>query len=206
MKWKALRSCACCAREQYGFVLTLSLLHCLVDKFVVDEGVVVVHAAWIHALVVPLDVLRWYALTKVRFDGADTHVEELLHALAEPVASFGVCKVHDAHASLPEIPLPYISVRLLEQIAFLSRIFEHRTCLADVRISPDTDFVDESIIFHALDLTSRVGEALWIPNKVAPVESAQPKAVEMEYFDWYLGIRHLFNEVADGLLIVGSRK
>ena len=137
-------------------MLTLSFLHCLIDQLVVDESVVVVHMTWIYVFVMPLDVLRGYTFAEIRFDRVHTHIEEFLHALAEPIASLRVCKVDDPHASLPKIPLPHISVRLLQQIAFLGSILKHGACLTNVGIRPNTDFVNKSVVLHALDLTCRV--------------------------------------------------
>ena len=202
LEWESLRASACSSSKQNSIVLAEPLLYCFVNQLVVEEGVVIVHATWVHALVMPLYVLGGNALTKVGLDRIDAHVEQLIHASTEPFARFRVSEVHHAHARLPQIPLPYIAVGFFKEVALFGSIFEDRAGLSNIRIGPDVDFVEQARLVSTVYLSFRVWEVLWIPNIVGLMESAEQKTIEMEDFYWDLRLRHPRDEVVDGVLIV----
>ena len=64
------------AGEEYGFTFSVSFLDGLVYEFIVDEGVVIMHAVRVYGFVVPLDILSWDPLPKISFYAVDAEIEE----------------------------------------------------------------------------------------------------------------------------------
>ncbi len=64
------------------------------------------------------------ALAKIGFEGVHAHLHEGLQFCHEPLCGSRVGKVHDAHASLPQISLPDISVWPVQQISVMSSLLK----------------------------------------------------------------------------------
>jgi hypothetical protein len=73
-----------------------------------------------------LHIFGGYALGEISFDGVDTLVEKFSKAANIPLGSLWVGKINNSHACLPEIPLEYISVLALQEVAFAGCHFENR--------------------------------------------------------------------------------
>ena len=62
-----------------------------------------------------------------------------LQLALEPLVSFRIRKVYDCHARLPHIPLPYRTVRTLQEISAFHALVKHHGFLCNIRINPYTD-------------------------------------------------------------------
>jgi hypothetical protein len=162
------------------------------------------HALVVDALVEPFHAFRWYALAEVSLDTVDADIAELLDAGLIPLHGSGVREVDEGHARLPEVPLPDIAVRAAHEVAIVGGELEDRGCLADVRVCPYADLVDEAGFFQAFDLAGWVGELVGVEDEVTPVEGAEPEAVEVEYFDGDGALFHFGEEVGNGCFGVGG--
>jgi hypothetical protein len=56
--------------------------------------------------------------------------------------------------------------------------------------------------FQPFNLGLWIWEHLGIENEITPMESSQPKAIEMEYFNRYISCLHAFEERINCLFIV----
>ena len=124
-------------------ILPIPLLQRLVDDLVIDEGIEIVHALRIDFRIKPLDPFSRNPLSEVRLDAIHPQVIQALKTPLEPLNCFRVCEINQAHASLPEIPLPDVSILTLQEVPFLRRISKNWRCLANIRVRPNGDFIDK---------------------------------------------------------------
>ena len=89
--------------EAVGFSVTVG--HSLVDDFVKQEGVVVVHAGWIGSVMI-LDVSVRDTFGEVGFERVDAHVHEAFKVVRKPCAGGRIREVYNGHTCLPVVPLP----------------------------------------------------------------------------------------------------
>lgn len=114
----ASRAGAASEEEAVGFSVTVG--HGLVDDFVKQEGVVVVHACWVGSVVI-LDVSVGDTLGEVGFERVNAHVHEALEVVREPCAGGRVREVYNGHTCLPVVPLPNRTVGALWFVSMRSR-------------------------------------------------------------------------------------
>ena len=105
-------------------VLALFRLQELEHRPVVEQGVVVVHALGIGA-VVPDDIRR-NTLAKVRLEAVDAHVQKAFQVAAIPRGGIGIGEIDEGHAWLPVVPLPDVTIRALEQVSLVATFGEER--------------------------------------------------------------------------------
>ena len=96
------------AGKQAGLVLALVLLQQLKHALVVQIGVVVVHQLGIGPVVVYH--VGGDALAEVGLEAVHALVQKVPQLALIPLPGVGVGKIHQAHAGLPQIPLPHVAV------------------------------------------------------------------------------------------------
>ena len=201
---ETLRACGRGEGEEHRFLVSVALLEGGVAESVVEKGVEVVHSLRIHGPVVPCYVRGWDALAEIRLQAVYAYVEEFLEARGKPGACLRVRQVYQAHAGLPEVPLPDIAVLAFEEIAFLGGVVEDRSCLGQIRVYPTAGFMDEVGGFRAGYLALWFGEVGRGEDEVAPGKGVHPEAVKVEDFYWDIFLPHRLGEGGDCLFVVGS--
>ena len=191
------------AREEAGLVLALVRLKQVENALVVEIRVVVVHADRVAAVVVD-DVDR-DSFAEVGLEAVDALVEQLSELRLVPLAGVRVREVDKAHAGLPQVALPDVAVRLLQQVAEVLRFLEQRGLLADIRVDPHTD-LEILFLLHDLELVVDIREHRLVPVEVAPLVLLHPVAVEVEHVQRDVALRHAVDELHDGLLVVLRRE
>ena len=71
---EALSSGTCSAGEEHCFIFAVTFLQRLIDKFVIYEGVIVVHTARVYIFVMPDHIFCRSPLAKVGLDAIDSQV------------------------------------------------------------------------------------------------------------------------------------
>ena len=99
------------AGKEAGPVFALVFLQKLKDALVIQIGIIVVHQLRVAAVII--DHVGGNALAEVGFEAVHTHLQQGAELFLIPFPGGGVGKVHQAHAGLPQVPLPHIAVRTL---------------------------------------------------------------------------------------------
>ena len=79
------------------------------------------------------------SLAEVCLEAVNAHIQQDFQLILEPLVCGRIGKIYDSHTGLPHIPLPYFSVRTLDEVAFLHTFLEQNGFLANVGIDPHTD-------------------------------------------------------------------
>ena len=88
---------------------------------------------------VVIDGIGRDSLAKIRLEAVDTHIKQDFQLILEPFPCCGIRKIYDRHAWLPHIPLPYLSIRTSDKVAFCHAFLEKNGFLANIRVDPHTD-------------------------------------------------------------------
>ena len=160
------------------------------------------HLVGIAAIIVN-DVLSGDALAEVGLERVNAHLAECAQLALVPLACSGVSEVNDSHAGLPHVALPYASVLGLEEVAALHALVEHGGALRDVGVDPDADL--KPLCLQSVQHSLGVREHSLVPCEVAPVEFLHPEAVEVEYLERDIALRHAVDEAGNcSLVVVGG--
>ncbi len=153
---------------------------------------------------VVIDTVRRNPLAKVGLEAVHAHVQQLPQLILIPFPGRRVGKVHQAHACLPHIPLPNVTIGPLEQVAVLHALFEQGGFLADVGVNPHADF--QALFFQPLDKARGVLEHLGVKLEVAPLVLSHPVAVEVEHMQGDVPVLHAAHKLIDRLLVIVGGK
>jgi len=164
------------------------------------------HPAGVDGLVVPQDILRRDLLPEIRLEAVHALVEQAVEAVGVPRHRLGVGKVDQAHARLPQVPLPDVTVGAPEQVAPLGGVPERRTVLGDVGVDPHADLAHQARRLEPRDLRRRVREALRVEDEVGPGEGLHPEAVVVEHVDGAVARAHALEERRHRRLVVLGRE
>ena len=186
-------------REQDGLVGALDLGDDVIDGLVVQLRVVVVHQLGFGAVIVD-HVVNRDAFAEVGLEAVHALVHQVPELVLVPAGGLRVGEVHNAHAGLPLVPLPDLTVPALDQVALGGGFGEQRRLLADVRVDPHAHL--QAAVVQLLEQTFRIGELIRIPLEVAPFEFLHPTAVEVEHGQRDVAFGHAVHELHDGLLVV----
>lgn len=104
---------------------------------------------------------------KIGLEGVNTNVQQVLQVLGVPFDSVGISEIDNTHASLPNIALPDISIRTLDQVAFLGSFVEYTRFLGDVWVYPDT--YSEPSLMDSREKGFGVGKEFLVEGKVCPL-------------------------------------
>ena len=154
------------------------------------------------AAVVVNNVLSGDTLAEVGLERIHAHFAEGAQLSLVPLPGCGVGEVHDSHAGLPHVALPYAAVGSLYEVAALYALVKHGGALRYVGVDPYADL--KTLCFQSVQHSLGVGEHSLVPCEVAPVEFLHPEAVEVEYFQRNVAARHFVDEVGNGLFVVIS--
>ncbi|CAH0320556.1 hypothetical protein SRABI106_04347 [Rahnella aquatilis] len=72
------------------------------------------------------DDVGWDTFAEVGFEAIDAHIHQTFQMARVPFSGLRMSEIHDAHTSLPFIPLPDTAVRAFEQITFFFTFTEKR--------------------------------------------------------------------------------
>ena len=86
-----------------------------------------------------VNAIGWNSLTKICLETIHTHINQCFEFLLIPFLCLRVGKVDDCHARLPHVPLPYRTVRTLQEISAFHALVKHHGFLCNIRINPYTD-------------------------------------------------------------------
>ena len=139
-------------------------------------------------------------LAEVGLEGIDALVEQRAQLALVPLGRIRIGEVDQAHAGLPEVGLPDITVGLLDEVAGRLGLGEQRRALRDVGVDPDADV--QALLVQPGEHALRVRGRCAVPLEVAPVELAHPEAVEVEHRQRQVTLGHLVDEAGDGRLVV----
>ena len=185
-------------RQASPLVFALVLLQQLKDALVVQVGVVVVHQLRVAAVVVHR--VGGDALAEVGFEAVHPLVQQHPQLALVPLPGVGIGEVHQAHACLPQVPLPDASVAGLYKIAVLQSLLKNRGFLRDIGIDPHADL--QAPLVELFQKALRVGEDVSIPEEARPLERLHPEAVKMEDGERDLPLEHPVDQGEDGFLVV----
>ena len=160
------------------------------------------HLVGIAAVIVN-DVLGRDTLAEVGLECVNAHLAECAQLALVPLACSGVSEVNDSHAGLPHVALPYASVLGLEEVAALHALVEHGGALCDVGVDPDAYL--KTLCLQSVQHSLGIREHSLVPCEVAPVEFLHPEAVEVEYLERDIALRHAVDEAGNcSLVVVGG--
>ena len=157
------------------------------------------HLVGIAAVVVN-NVLGRDTLAEVGLERIHAHLAECAELALVPLACSRVGKVHDSHARLPHIALPYAAVLGLEEVSALNALVEHGRTLCDVGVYPYADL--QTLCLQSVEHSLGIREHSLVPGEVAPVEFLHPEAVEVEYLQRNIALSHAVDEAGNSSLVV----
>ena len=169
-----LRADSCRAGKNAGLLRTLLFYKQLIDGFVVEIGIVVVHLARVGAVVV--DDISRQTLAEVGFDAVNTHVQNFTQTAGVPFGSSRIGEVDICCAAHPHVCLPDIAVFILDEVSALHALGKQPGDLADVGVNPDADLYAAFVNF--VDHMARIAEAV-TPDEVAVVEIIHPAGIKV---------------------------
>ena len=193
-----LTACRRRTGKQDCFLLSLLLYQQIIDRLIVQIGIIIVHLLRIGAIVVYR--IRRNPLTKVRLKAVHTHIQQYFQLGCKPLTCCRIGKVHDRHTRLPHIPLPYISVRTLNEISLLDALIKQNRLLPDIAVDPAADL--HALTLQPLQHSLRIREYTIIPCKITPCEFLHPEAVKMEHLKRNIPLKHTVYKLIYRLLII----
>ena len=198
------------AGKQAGVPFPVHFSQQVVDRLVVEVGVVVVHLVGVGTVEIAdavlgglravIGVLDRNSLAEVGLEAVDAHLAELPQVALVPFDCVRVGEVDQRHAGLPHIPLPDAAVAGLDKVALLNALFKQAGFLADIGVDPAADL--DAAVVDLAEHPFGVLEGVFVPDKVGPLELFHPEAVEVEDGQRDLPLQHPVDEGEDGLLVV----
>ena len=141
------------------------------------------------------------ALTEIGLDGVHSLLKEMLDVLFEPLASVRISEIHQPHAGLPKIGLPYVSIGLANQVALVCSLVKEGAFLPDIRIDPGAD-MQPLLAVEASQGPLYIREEASIPLEVGPVEFPHPIAVVVKNAQGNMPSSHAIDHGCHGLLVI----
>src|SRR5690606_28327366 len=127
---------------------------------------------------VMVDDICWNPLAEVGLEAVHAHIYEITQIAREPFACIRIREINKRHSRLPQIPLPYVTIRSFHKIAMLLALFKQSGALSDIWIDPYANF--KPLLFKTLQHSFRIRESALVPFEIRPVEFTHPEAVEVE--------------------------
>ena len=126
------------AGEQYGFPFAALPFQQFIDAFIVQVGIIVVHFLRVGAVVID-DVFGRNPFAEIRLETVHAHIQQCFQFILEPAAGFRIGEIHDSHAGLPHIPLPYLAVGTPDEVPFFGSFVKEGGFLCNVGVNPYAD-------------------------------------------------------------------
>ena len=156
------------------------------------------HLLRVRAVVV--DAVNGNPLAEVGLEAVYAHIEQCFQPVLIPFTCLRVGEVHQRHTRLPHIPLPYVAVWPFYEITFFCTLGKKNRFLTDVGIDPNTDV--QAFCLDSGQHACGIGEHLFIPHEIGPVEALHPEAVEMEGAQRNAAVQHTVDKTHHRLFII----
>ena len=188
------------AGEQHRFLFSSFLRKHLVNRLVIEIGIVVVHPFRVAAVVV--HHICGDSFAKVGFKAVHPLAQQFPQLSLIPLHRLRIGEVHHRKPGLPQVPLPDIAVGLFQQVSLVRRLVKGGAVLGQVGVDPDTDF--QPLLVHPLQHPLNIREHILVPFKAAPFVLLHPEAVKVEDTQRNVPLRHAVHKAADRFLIIGG--
>ena len=189
--------------EENGFSLSPLPHQQFEYRTVVKIGVKIVHFHRIRVIVIH-HVPHRYPFSEIRLEAVHAHIQQGFQFLLIPCTGRRIGKVHDSHACLPQIRLPYTAVPSPDQISALHGLPKQRGFLADIGIDPHTDL--QSPVMIPFQHGFWIRKCFGIPLEITPLVSVHPVTVKVEHMQGNLAFLHPPDKVSGGLLVIVGGK